>query len=103
MDAGGVDHVENCIDVAVHGPAHREDVDRLSNAAFASRLENASKGDAVAFRRNRERHVHDVDADLGEQSGKRHLLIGRKCDARHLFAVPERIVVHHDRRRIRKA
>jgi len=94
--------VEHRIDVGGHRAAHRKDVERLSDPACLLRFEDPLQRDAIALRRDRKRDVHDVDADIGEQRGEFQFLFGRERDARHLLAVAQRIVVEHDRRRIRE-
>ena len=71
----GLGHaLEHAVDVPGHGPAHRQDVQARPQLAVLLSSKDVAQGLPVAVGRDREGHVHDVDAHLGQQLRQLQLL-----------------------------
>ncbi len=90
----GVDHAHCRVDVARVGTSHANDLEIGSELTSLLSFEHEPERFSLALRDERKPDIHDVDADVGEHSRELVLVLWGDGHARHLLAVPQRVVVN---------
>jgi hypothetical protein len=99
FDSNVAQGLDRNVDVAAVAAAHHDDLD-VAQLAASFGLHNELQRAAIARRRCRKSHAHDVHASGGQLFGYLQLLARGVANARHLFAVAQRLVVNSNLRGI---
>ena len=91
-----VDYLHGRVDVALGRAHHADHLEVRPEVPALAAIEHQAQRFSLAFRDCGEPDVHDVDPDVGQHSSQLVLVLRSDRHARHLLAVPKRVVIDAD-------